>query len=228
MSTHHRQQAIDALLDHIRAEALSCGACTGRPMLSDRVMRAMAAVPRDAFVDPDLQDEAWLDAPLPIGHQQTISQPFIVALMTDLIDPKPDDVVLEIGTGSGYQAAVLAGLVKQVQSVEVIGALARMAAQRLQGMGLHNVHVHHSDGHSGWPAGGPYDAIVVTAASPVIPPALVEQLKPGGRMVIPVGPQHGRQELVLVSKDAQGQVTESGLLPVAFVPLTGGAPALRA
>lgn len=222
--TPHRRQAIHALLDHIRAEALQCGPLTGRPELSDRVMRAMAAVPRDAFVDPDLQDEAWLDAPLPIGHQQTISQPFIVALMTDLIEPKPDDVVLEVGTGSGYQAAVLAGLVRQVQSVEVIGPLAGTAAQRLQGMGIRNVQVHHSDGHSGWPVGGPYDAILVTAASPVIPPALLDQLKPGGRLVIPVGPQHGRQELVLVRKDAKGLVTQAGLLPVVFVPLTGNGP----
>lgn len=222
--TPHRQQAIHALLDHIRAEALQCGPLTGRPELSDRVMQAMAAVPRDAFVDPDLQDEAWLDAPLPIGHQQTISQPFIVALMTDLIEPKPDDVVLEVGTGSGYQAAVLAGLVRQVQSVEVIGPLARMAEQRLQGMGVRNVQVHHSDGHSGWPAGAPYDAILVTAASPVIPPALLDQLKPGGRLVIPVGPQHGRQELVRVRKDAKGQVTQASLLPVVFVPLTGDGP----
>lgn len=219
--TPPRRQAIHALLDHIRAEALQCGSLTGRPALSDRVMQAMAAVPRDAFVDPELQDEAWLDAPLPIGHQQTISQPFIVALMTDLIEPKPDDVVLEVGTGSGYQAAVLAGLVRQVQSVEVIGPLARTAAQRLQGMGVRNVQVHHSDGHRGWPAGAPYDAILVTAASPAIPPALLDQLKPGGRLVIPVGPQHGRQELVRVCKNDKGQVTQAALLPVIFVPLTG-------
>ncbi len=219
--TPPRRQAIHALLDHIRAEALQCGPLTGRPELSERVMQAMAAVPRDAFVDSELQDEAWLDEPLPIGHQQTISQPFIVALMTDLIEPKPDDVVLEVGTGSGYQAAVLAGLVRQVQSVEVIGPLARTAAQRLQGMGVRNVQVHHGDGHRGWPAGGPYDAILVTAASPVIPPALLDQLKPGGRLVIPVGPQHGRQELVRVCKDAKGQVTQATLLPVIFVPLTG-------
>ena len=210
----------EALLADIRAEARDTAGYTGRPELAPRVLAALAAVPRDAFVEPDWQDMAWADTSLPIGYRQTISQPFIVALMTDLIEPVPDDVVLEVGTGSGYQAAVLAGLVRRVESIEVIEPLARTAATRLREQGCDNVQVHVGDGHRGWPPGGPYDAIVVTAATPVVPPALVEQLKPGGRLVLPLGPLAGGQQLVRLHKDAHGHVTQQTVLPVIFVPLT--------
>lgn len=210
----------EALLADIRAEARDTAGYTGRPELAPRVLAALAAVPRDAFVEPDWQDMAWADTSLPIGYRQTISQPFIVALMTDLIEPGPDDVVLEVGTGSGYQAAVLAGLVRRVESIEVIEPLARTAAARLREQGCDNVQVHVGDGHGGWPAGGPYDAIVVTAATPQVPPALVEQLKPGGRLVLPLGPLAGGQQLVRLHKDAHGHVTQQTVLPVIFVPLT--------
>lgn len=210
----------EALLADIRAEARDTAGYTGRPELAPRVLAALAAVPRDAFVEPDWQDMAWADTSLPIGYRQTISQPFIVALMTDLIEPVPDDVVLEVGTGSGYQAAVLAGLVRRVESIEVIEPLARTAAARLREQGCDNVQVHVGDGHRGWPPGGPYDAIVVTAATPVVPPALVEQLKPGGRLVLPLGPLAGGQQLVRLHKDAHGHVTQQTVLPVIFVPLT--------
>ena len=210
----------EALLADIRAEARDTAGHTGRLELAPRVLDALAAVPRDAFVEPDWQDMAWADTSLPIGYRQTISQPFIVALMTDLIEPVPDDVVLEVGTGSGYQAAVLAGLVRRVESIEVIEPLARTAATRLREQGCDNVQVHVGDGHRGWPPGGPYDAIVVTAATPVVPPALVEQLKPCGRLVLPLGPLAGGQQLVRLHKDAHGHVTQQTVLPVIFVPLT--------
>jgi protein-L-isoaspartate(D-aspartate) O-methyltransferase len=215
----------ETLLASIRAEARQAGPRTGRPELAPRVLAALAAVPRDAFVEPEWQDMAWADTSLPIGYEQTISQPFVVALMTDLIEPGPDDTVLEVGTGSGYQAAVLAGLVRQVESVEVIEPLARTAARRLHELGCDNVAVHLADGHAGWPGGAPYDAIVVTAATPRVPPKLVEQLKPGGRLVLPLGPldpHRGGQCLTLLRKTARGTLTRQSVLPVVFVPFTSG------
>lgn len=190
--------------------------------LDERVMRAMGSVPRHEFVRANDRDKAYENRPLSIGHGQTISQPYIVAIMTDLLRPQPDHRVLEVGTGSGYQAAVLGALVDRVYTMEIIEPLGEQASQRLQRLGYHNVHVDIADGYYGWPEHGPYDGIVVTAAAGHVPPPLVRQLKPGGRMVIPVGSRFLVQQLVLVEKDVAGDVTTRQLLPVRFVPLTGG------
>jgi len=186
------------------------------------VMAAMACVPRHAFVPEEGRADAYRNAPLPIGHGQTISQPFIVALMSDLLAPAADQVVLEIGTGCGYQAAVLSRLVRQVYTVEVVPALAEAAAERLQALGYHNVRVRCGDGYQGWPEYAPYDGIIVTAAAPVVPASLVTQLKPTGRMVIPVGPPYGSQTLCVVTRDTVGESHRREILPVAFVPMTHG------
>jgi protein-L-isoaspartate(D-aspartate) O-methyltransferase len=195
---------------------------TGRERFSDRVMEAMARVPRHAFVDQGMRAFAYDNGPLPIGQGQTISQPYIVALMTDLLDPEPDDVVLEVGTGSGYQAAVLAQVVSRVYSVEIVEALHVRATERLAGLGYTNVETRLGDGYQGWPEHGPYDGVLVTAAARAVPPPLVEQLKPGARLVIPVGEPYFSQRLLLIEKAADGRVSETEVLPVAFVPLTGG------
>lgn len=192
----------------------------GRDAFAPRVMAAMAAVPREKFVPESGRHLAFANGPLPIGHGQTISQPYIVALMTDLLAPRPQDSILEIGTGSGYQAAVLAQLVRQVHSVEIIAALATAAGQRLGRLGYDNVSVRHADGYHGWPEHAPYDGIIVTAAAPRVPPPLVEQLKPGARLVIPVGLPGSVQELQVVEKHADGAIATRNILLVAFVPLT--------
>jgi protein-L-isoaspartate(D-aspartate) O-methyltransferase len=192
----------------------------GKDALDSRVMATMAKVPRDCFVPPACSFLAFSNGPVHIGHGQTISQPFIVALMSDLLEPQPDSIVLEIGTGSGYQAAVLAELVRHVYSIEIVAALAQASADRLQRLGYDNVTVRHGDGYRGWPEHSPYDGIIVTAAAPHIPPPLVEQLKPGGRLVIPVGLPGYIQELKLVEKLADGSIRSSDILTVAFVPLT--------
>jgi protein-L-isoaspartate(D-aspartate) O-methyltransferase len=194
----------------------------GRPSLDPRVLEAMRKVPRHAFVPWALRGAAYTNRPLPIGHGQTISQPFIVALMTDMAQVGEGAVVLEVGTGSGYQAAVLAELVREVHTIEIIPELARMAAQALDEQGYRNVTVHTGDGWYGIPEAAPFDAIVVTAAAGQIPPPLLDQLKPGGRMVIPVGPPFALQHLTLVEKDPEGRIRTRQTLPVAFVPLTGG------
>jgi protein-L-isoaspartate(D-aspartate) O-methyltransferase len=209
----------EALIREIEAEARATASYTGRRAFGARVMAAMARVKRHEFVPPAAEELAYVNGPLPIGYGQTISQPYIVALMTDLIDPEPGDVVLEIGTGSGYQAAILAELVREVYSIEVVPELAEQSAALLRRLGYDNVHVRSGDGNAGWPEHGPYDAILVTAAGPTVPPALVEQLKPGGRMVIPLGSWPHGQELTIVDKDEDGRVRERGILPVAFVPL---------
>ena len=193
----------------------------GRARFSDPVMRAMAKVPRHRFVPQEAAHSAYRNRPLPIGQGQTISQPYIVALSTELIDPKAHHVVLEVGTGSGYQAAVLAELVKRVYSIEIVEPLGREAAALLSALGYENVDVVIGDGYQGRPDKAPFDGIIVTAAAPSIPAPLVQQLKPGGRMVIPVGPQHGAQELTLIEKTADGTVLTKVILPVRFVPLTG-------
>jgi protein-L-isoaspartate(D-aspartate) O-methyltransferase len=193
----------------------------GRPSLDPRVLEVMRKVPRHAFVPWALRGAAYSNRPLPIGHGQTISQPFIVALMTDMLALGEDAVVLEVGTGSGYQAAVLAELVREVHTIEIIPELARSAAAALEAQGYTNVTVHVGDGWYGIPEAAPFDAIIVTAAAGQIPPPLIDQLKPGGRMVIPVGPPFQLQYLMLVEKDAAGRVGTRQTLPVQFVPLTG-------
>ena len=211
-----------ALLAEIAEEAAATAEWTGRARFADRVMAAMESVARDEFVPETERAYAWINQPLPIGYRQTISQPYIVALMTDMIDPQPDHVVLEIGTGSGYQAAVLARLVRQVWSIERVPELAASAAERLKRLGYANVEVRAGDGALGWPEHAPFDGIVVTAAAPSIPPALVEQLRIGGTMIIPVG-EPGAQSLMRVRRTADGGSDSSRVLPVAFVPLLSDA-----
>ena len=195
---------------------------TGREDASEAMLAAMLRVPRHEFVPDEVRRYAYENRPLPIGHGQTISQPYIVAIMTDLLDVGPGDTVLEIGTGSGYQAAVLAAIVGRVYTIEIVGPLAASARERLARLGYDNVEVRPGDGYDGWEDHAPYDAIVVTAAASHIPPPLVRQLKAGGRMVIPVGDRFLTQQLVLVEKDETGGVRTRQLLPVQFVPLTGG------
>lgn len=192
-----------------------------RDQLDEAVLEALREVPRHAFVPLPQRPFAYENRPLPIGHGQTISQPYIVAVMTDLLDPQPGDRVLELGTGSGYQAAVLARLVGSVYSIEIVGPLAEAARERLAKLGYANVSVRQGDGYFGWPEHAPFDAIVVTAAASHVPPPLVAQLKRGGRMIIPVGSYFLTQQLVLVIKQDDGSIVTRPLLPVAFVPLTG-------
>ena len=231
----------ERMLREIAAEAEATASWTGRARLAPRVLAALAAVRREAFMPDALAAHAYENRPQPIGCGQTISQPFIVALMTDLLDPAPEDAVLEIGTGSGYQAAVLARLVRRVCSLEVIPELARRARAALAAAGVRNVVVREGDGALGWPetpgaargapsfdeiaAGGapPFDKIIVTAAAREVPPALLAQLRAPGRMVIPLGPPGGPQHLRLIEKDAAGNVAARDVLDVAFVPFTGAA-----
>jgi protein-L-isoaspartate(D-aspartate) O-methyltransferase len=208
------------LLQEIAAMAKDTGAETGRPMFGARVMAAMAKVPRHRFVAAPFRPLAYVNRPLPIGHGQTISQPYIVALMTELLDTKPRDAVLEIGTGSGYQAAVLAELVERVYSIEIIEPVGKSAAALLQQLEYKNIETRIGDGYNGWPERAPFDAIIVTAAAPQVPAALVAQLKPGGRMVIPVGGEGEVQFLQVMVKQADGSISTQRSLPVRFVPLT--------
>ena len=191
----------------------------GKKTLDPRVMRAMATVPRHLFVPSPLQGVAYENRPLPIGYGQTISQPYIVALMTDLLRIGSDDTVLEVGTGSGYQAAVLSMLVQKLYTMEIVEPLAKQASARLRQLGYPNVTVRYADGYNGWKEAAPFDAIIVTAAASHIPPPLIQQLKPGGRMVVPVGAPFMTQYLILVQKTATGRVTTRQMLPVQFVPL---------
>ncbi|MGZ8249784.1 protein-L-isoaspartate(D-aspartate) O-methyltransferase, partial [Methylomagnum sp.] len=191
---------------------------TGRERFNPAVLAALAKVPRHRFVPPDYADAAYLNSPLSIGFGQTISQPYIVALMTDLLELHSESVVLEIGAGSGYQAAVLAELAGRVYSIERVGELAETARRRLAGLGYANVEIIAGDGYYGCPEHAPYDAIIVTAAAAEIPPPLLEQLKPGGRLVIPLGVPYGDQVLTLARKGEGGAVESRDVLPVAFVP----------
>jgi protein-L-isoaspartate(D-aspartate) O-methyltransferase len=183
-------------------------------------MEAMAAVPRHRFVPADMQEYAYDNGPLPIGHGQTISQPYIVALMSELLQVYEGDSVLEIGTGSGYQTAVLSHLVREVYSIEIVDALGKLAHARLQQLGINNVETCIGDGYQGWAEHAPYDGIIVTAAAPYVPPPLLAQLKPGARLVIPVGDSFMGQQLMVLEKNLDGEITETSVLPVAFVPLT--------
>jgi protein-L-isoaspartate(D-aspartate) O-methyltransferase len=209
-----------AMLQAVRQSVADSAAYTGIPALSDEVLGALGAVPREAFVPLSQRPRAYLNIPLPIGEGQTISQPLIVALMTEMLDPEPSDVMLEVGTGSGYQAAVLSKLVKHVYSVEIVPELADSAAKALRGLHYDNVTVRAGDGYAGWPEHAPFDGIIVTAAAPHIPPPLLKQLKPGGRLVIPVGEHQGEQELMLIEVDSAGNISKQSMLPVRFVPLT--------
>lgn len=216
-----KQQDIERMLKDIHAHTRYSRNTTGREALDARVLNAVARVPRDAFVPQHLEHLAYSDGPLPIGQSQTISQPFIVALMTDLINPTPESRVLEVGTGCGYQSAVLAELVARVYSVEIIPELSRAASERLQQLGYANVETKVGDGYYGWTEQAPFDGILVTAAAEEVPPPLVEQLAPGACMVIPVGGSMFGQELLVVEKGVLGKVRRRNLLSVAFVPLTG-------
>lgn len=213
---------IQEMLRTIEVETRLTRAYTGISVLRSEVLEAMAQVPRHQFVPSYLRPHAYANGPLPIGNGQTISQPFIVALMTDLLDPQPDDVMLEVGAGSGYQAAVLSLLVEKLYSIEIVTDLAHSARKRLRELGYHNVEVRKGDGYQGWPEEAPFDGIIVTAAAPSIPPALQEQLRPGGRLVIPVGLPHRAQELLVLEKQPDGTCVHQNILDVAFVPLTGG------
>ena len=219
-----RGKGMERMLDDIRAEVVLTRHRIGTDALDERVMQAMAQVPRDAFVPPDLRHAAFNNGPLPIGHGQTISQPYIVALMTHMIRPQPDHRVLEVGTGSGYQTAVLSLLCREVFSIDVIPELSSVAGERLAALGFDNVVTRAANGYLGWPEYAPYDGIMVTAAATHIPPALIEQLKPGASMAIPVGLPGMPQQLMQVDKDLQGHTEVNNLLDVAFVPLVDRSP----
>ena len=211
-----------ALVEEIAADARRLVKYIDKDALSSNVMQVMATVPRHLFIPAEMRASAYDNRPLPIGYGQTISQPYIVALMTDLLQPRPDHKVLEIGTGSGYQAAVLSKLVKEVYSIEIIEPLGHTAKQTLNDLGYDNVSTRIADGYDGWPEHAPFDSIIVTAGISHIPPPLVKQLKNGGTMVIPVGTRFQTQQLTLVKKDHSGAITTKQILPVIFVPFTGG------
>jgi protein-L-isoaspartate(D-aspartate) O-methyltransferase len=230
-----RSDAIDAtpperraMIEVIEREVRWFGTGDGGHRLDPRVVEALAKVPRETFVPPDLAARAYDNRPLPIGHGQTISQPLIVAVMTHLLHLRPEARVLEVGTGSGYQTAILAELASEVVTIEVVAALAANAEAKLRALGYHNVECRVGDGGNGCPDRAPFDGIMVTAAAPDIPQPLIDQLAPGGRLVLPLGRDPLSQELLLVEKDDRGTLHERHLFPVAFVPLTGtggGAPA---
>ena len=209
-----REEMVEQVANH----ATVTGEQTGREPLNDRVLAAMQEVPRHVFVPSALKLLAYIDSPLPIGHGKTISQPFMVALMLDLLELQLDDRVLEVGTGLGYQAAVLTRLVATVYTVEIIQELAGEAASRIGELGYTNVQIRTGDGGQGWPEHAPFDKVIVAAAPELMPPSLLSQLKPGGRMVIPAG-MADAQKLILVEKDARGRLETTEILPVRFAPL---------
>lgn len=206
----YRQKRLQMVKEHIAARGIEHPA----------VLEALRNVERHRLVPRGQVENAYEDRPLPIGHGQTISQPYIVAFMTEVMNPKPDMKILEIGTGSGYQAAVLAEIVDEVYTIEIIEALAKSAKNNLEKLDYTNIQVKHADGYYGWEEHAPFDAIVVTAASEFIPPPLIEQLKEGGKMVIPVGAPFTAQHLMLVEKKTDGKIKTTNLLPVRFVPFT--------
>ncbi len=209
------------MIAEVVAETVFLTPKLGKPALNSRVIEVLGGIPRHEFVPVQLQQYSYLNQPLPIAAGKTVSQPFIVALMTDLIDPQQDDVVLEVGAGAGYQAAVLSRLVKQVYSVEIIEELALAAGRRLKRLGYSNIEVGLGNGYHGWREHAPFDKIVVTAAPELIPPPLIEQLKPGGRMVIPTGIPE-KQQLVLLTKDKAGKLATREIIPVRFSELAQG------
>ena len=209
-----------AMVETVRAYARSGVGVSGQQDLSERVLEAMGRTKRHLFVPERSCSIAYADRPVSIGHGQTISQPFIVALMTELAGVTPDHVVLEVGTGSGYQAAILAHLARKVCTIEIVPSLAEAAAKTLKELAYDNVSVRAGDGYVGWPECGPFDAIVVTAALGVVPPPLIEQLKVGGRLVMPVGSAYTSQQLTVVEKVAPDKTTTRAVAPVRFVPFT--------
>jgi protein-L-isoaspartate(D-aspartate) O-methyltransferase len=209
----------DALVLEIEDEVRLTSTYTGKSSLDASVREALRSVPRHEFVPEAIRRYAYANEALPIGAGQTISQPYVVALMTDLAGVGPDSVVLEVGTGSGYQAAVLAEIVARVYTIEIIDALGRRAAQTLERLGYDNVTVRIGDGYLGWPEVAPFDAILVTAAPETIPQPLIEQLKVGGKLVIPVGPAERVQSLQVIEKGSDGKISSTDVLPVQFVPL---------
>jgi len=213
--------SVESMLQDIEIEVKLTSHLTGKKALAERVMAAMKQVPRQHFVPEEFQSHAFYNGPLPIGSGQTISQPYIVALMSDLLNPQADDSVLEIGTGSGYQTAVLACLVRQVYSVEIIADLSVASRERLDKLGYRNIELRSGDGYFGWPEHAPYDGIIVTAAAPHIPQTLIDQLRVGARLVIPVGRPYSYQELRVLEKKADGDIETQTILGVSFVPLTG-------
>ena len=213
--------ARQAMLEEIAADVRLTSESLNKQALDPRVLEAMASVPRHDLVPEELRDVAYENRPLPIGHGQTISQPYIVAVMTDLLKLEHGQRALEIGTGSGYQAAILGELGGEVYTIEIIAELGEQARRNLERLGYKNIEVRIGDGYYGWEERAPFDAIVVTAAASHIPPPLIKQLKNGGRMVIPVGSRFMVQQLLLVEKDEAGKVTTRQILPVRFVPLTG-------
>jgi len=215
--TQQRQQMVAEIEDDVEITAKYIN----KKSFNQAVIQAMNSVPRHEFVPANMRSVAYENRPLPIGFGQTISQPYIVALMTDLLQPQPDHRVLEIGTGSGYQAAVLSQLVADVYSIEIIEELGKSSAQLLTRLDYDNIETRIADGYDGWPQHAPFDSIIVTAAISHIPPPLIQQLKNGGRMVIPVGTRFQTQYLTLVEKDKHGNITTRQLLPVIFVPFTG-------
>ena len=210
------------LIEEIETEARETQNWTGRAQYSPRVMAAMAKVPRHEFVSPGDRDQAYVNRPLPIGHGQTISQPYIVAVMTDLLDVGPSDRVLEVGTGCGYQAAVLAEVAGRIYSIEIVRELGEEAAIRLRELGYDNIETRIGNGYEGWPEAAPFDAVMITSAPPQIPMALVDQLKIGGRMVVPVGFPGETQTLYRCVKQEDGTLDKQRKLPVAFVPMVDG------
>ncbi|MDM8547272.1 protein-L-isoaspartate(D-aspartate) O-methyltransferase [Candidatus Venteria ishoeyi] len=217
----YEQKRMD-MIEEIQSMSGLTGNKTGHKRFSDKVMTALAKVKRHELVPETTRVNAYANRPLPIGHGQTISQPYIVALMTELLAPEAEHKILEVGTGSGYQAAVLAEIVSQVYSIEIIEPLGQRAQQDLQRLGYQNIQLKVADGYYGWKEAGPFDGIIVTAVASHIPPPLIKQLKPGGHMVIPVGGRFQVQQLMLVEKDSNGKVKTRQILPVRFVPLTGG------
>ena len=209
------------MIAEIAAETIYASARIGKAACDKRVMEVMGKVPRHAFVPVELRPFAYLNRPLPIGYGKTISQPFIVALMTDLLDINANDVVLEVGTGLGYQAAILAELARMVYSIEIIEELAHAAKRRLGHLGYTNVQFKIGNGYHGWPEHGPFDKVIVTAAPDLVPPPLIQQLKPGGRMVIPTGLADA-QKLVVAEKNSNGKMTIKEILPVRFSQLDRG------
>jgi protein-L-isoaspartate(D-aspartate) O-methyltransferase len=210
------------MIRRVELEVLMLSGETGIEEIEPRILAAMAEVPRDAFVPEMLRPYAYQPHPLPVGHDQNLAAPLLVALMTHLVAPEAGDVVFETGTGAGYHAAVLSLLAAEVYSVEVVTPLAERAARLLKELGYDNVSVREGDGYFGWAAKGPFDAIVIKEAIDHLPPPLLQQLAPGGRMVIPLGPGRGPQYLTLVTKDAAGKLSERRIMPVRFSPLQGG------